>query len=143
MLGMLAANIANLIMWLMDNLVPQRNQRFMFNFAKMMHLDDSKYDMTLFRIFAFTYLKRDGVFILRMVQKNTSTLLTLELVKELWKTFLQELQKRDRHSPNGAPPGIRRQPSAPAEEEDFDEWDGVDEAVPATPAEKLPLKSDT
>ena len=134
MIGMLAANIVNLCLWFVDNVIPTRNERFMFAYAKMMGLE-TKHDMTIFRLFAFNYLRRDGVFIIRMVAKNTSSLLALDLVKELWKCFSEDLEKRDRR--NGAPRTLPRQPSAPAEESD-----GEDEVDAGATPEKLPLPVD-
>ena len=101
---------------------------------------ESKHDKTLFKIFTYTYLKRDGVFIIRMVAKNTSTLLTLDLVKQLWKTFQEDLEKRDRR-PNGHPATLPRQPSAPEAEESFDDiddLDGFDDGVDLPPEDDSP-----
>lgn len=115
MIGILAINIVSLLLWLADNILPQHNETFIFQFARMMSLD-SKQDITRFRIFAFSYLKQDGMFILRMVSKNTTTVLTSELVQELWTIFLRELDKRG-HS-NGGPVTLRNQPSAPLDLEE-------------------------
>lgn len=127
MIGLMAANIINLGLWFIDNVLPGRNESFMFRYARMMGID-TVHDKTLFRLFTFSYIRRDGVFILRMVAKNTSSLLCLELVKELWKVFLEDLAERDGR--NGAPVPLPRQPSAPAE----DNADEVDaDALPEKP----------
>ena len=129
LIGLLAANIINLGLWLVDDLLPGRSEHFMLRYAKMMNIDTKK-DKTVFRKFVFNYLRRDGVFILRMVAKNTSSLLCLDLVKELWKCFCEDREKETR--PNGAPMTLPRQPSAPAEESNGSE-EGDAGALPDKP----------
>ncbi|XP_076460049.1 innexin unc-9-like [Babylonia areolata] len=135
MIGLLAANIINLGLWFIDNVLPGRNERFMFRYAKMIGIE-STHEKTLFRLFTFNYLRRDGIFILRMVAKNTSSLMCLELVRELWKVFQQDLEERD--SRNGAPNSLNRQPSAPADDDDDDIEDAEEVGEDAVP-EKPPL----
>jgi len=44
-------------------------------------------DNKLFEAFVFEYLKQDGVFLLRIVKKNTNDIVTGELVCSLWDNF--------------------------------------------------------
>lgn len=132
MIGLMAANIINLCMWFADNVIPSRNEHFMFRYAKMMGIE-SKHDQTIYRLFAFNHLRRDGIFIIRMVAKNTSDILALDLVKAMWKCFQEDLEKRDGR--NGAPRTLPRQPSAPAEEG----FNGEDEIDAGAAPEKPPL----
>ena len=113
MVGVLAANVANFVLWIVDNVVLDRNERFLFDYARMMGLQ-SKHDMTIYRLFAFSHLKRDGVFILRMVARNTSSLLCMDLVKALYVCFIDDLNIRDRKNIDSiTPTSLLRQPSAP------------------------------
>lgn len=125
LIGLLAANVINLFLWCLDELLPSRNQSFILRYIKMMGVDTQ--DKRLFNQFLYNYLRRDGVFILRMVAKNTSSLLCMDLVKELWKCFNDDLDKRGR--PNGLP----RQPSAPAEEPEEDNEADDAGALPEKP----------
>ena len=114
MVGVLAANVANFVLWIVDNVVPDRNERFLFNQdARMMGLK-SKHDMTIYRLFAFNHLKRDGIFILRMVARNTSSLLCMDLVKAIYVCSIDDLNIRDRNNGDSSTPTLLlRQSSAP------------------------------
>ena len=51
--------------------------------ATTAHTSDTK----LFHAFVFEYLKQDGVFLLRIIKKNSNDLVVSELVSALWEAF--------------------------------------------------------
>ena len=57
-----------------------------------------RYDKTehrkLINTFVYHYLKNDGVFLIRLLAKNTNTLMTSEIVAQLWDNY------RERHRDN-------------------------------------------
>ena len=50
-------------------------------------------DAKIFDAFMFEYLKLDGVFLLRIVKKNTNDIVTGELVCALWDNFKKKISK--------------------------------------------------
>jgi hypothetical protein len=47
------------------------------------------------RIFTKYYLRDDGVFVLRIIEKNSSNMITTDLILNLWKIF-RELRRKSR-----------------------------------------------
>ncbi|KAL8616924.1 hypothetical protein ACOMHN_041843 [Nucella lapillus] len=107
MMGVFLATLINLCLWFIDNVLPWRNGSFMLRYARMMNIKGGQ-DRAAFRWFAENHLRRDGVFILRMVANNTSSIMCFELVRELWNVFLEDVEKQ-RHN------GVPRKPSAVAD----------------------------
>lgn len=123
MVGLMVANIISLGMWFYNEVMPGRTEGFMSRYARLLGIDNA-HDKTLFKLFVFNYLRRDGVFIIRMVEKNVGGLLTTDLVRQMWQVFINGLEKRDGR--NGIPKSLPRQPSAPAEEGDEGAGTGKD-----------------
>jgi len=59
------------------------NDRITFTHNSSSHTIDTK----LFEAFIFEYLKQDGVFLLRIVKKNTNDLVVGEIICALWDNF--------------------------------------------------------
>jgi hypothetical protein len=57
------------------------------NLNKERCLETTTDERKLVRTFVFEYLKHDGVFVLRLVKKNTNDIVTGELVCSLWENF--------------------------------------------------------
>lgn len=53
------------------------------------HSSSTTIDANIFNAFLFEYLKADGVFLLRIVKKNTNDIVVGELVSALWDNFKQ------------------------------------------------------
>lgn len=96
MIGLLVVNFVTFMLWLINDIMPGRSERFLCHYAKPLSIRSSR-DKTLFKMFVFNYLRRDGVFIVRMVAKNTSEVLTLDLVRQLWLVFKKHLEQHDGH----------------------------------------------
>uniref|UniRef100_A0A0B7AQ97 Innexin n=1 Tax=Arion vulgaris TaxID=1028688 RepID=A0A0B7AQ97_9EUPU len=109
----------NLIQWLFRNLRPHSGESFVAKYLRLLQID-SKRQKKLFVKFVHTYLRVDGVFMLRIVAGNTSEILILDLIKHLWERFQNAhsiLEKDDAVTPNGI--SLNTSPSAP-DIEDYD-----------------------
>jgi hypothetical protein len=62
---------------------------------KMCNEIKSMNDKNLARIFTKYYLRDDGVFVLRVIEKNSSNMITTDLILNLWKIF-RELRRKSR-----------------------------------------------
>ena len=58
-------------------------------------LDDKSKDRKLFKKFVSTYLRDDGVFLLRSVGNNSSDIILLELIRSLYTSFKKENMSKD------------------------------------------------
>nr|BCO10879.1 Limax innexin 10 [Ambigolimax valentianus] len=121
---MVAFDSVNLLQWIIRGLRPHSGESFLVKYLHLMDVD-TKEEKKDFVRFVHSYLRSDGVFMLRMVAENTSEIMVLDLIKHLWKKF-KELHclkdaDADQVVENGAAfsPG----PSAPSiddEDEDFE-----------------------
>ena len=54
--------------------------------------EKSENDKYLLRIFVYEYLARDGIFILRLIEKNAGLLVSNDLIVQLWADFFKEME---------------------------------------------------
>ena len=109
---LLVCNSVNLFQWILRGLSHERSESFLAKNLKLLGVD-SKRDQKLFLKFVRKYLRTDGVFVLRIVADNTSEVMTLDLVNQLWKLFRETHDTEGKlHEPHGAPPD----PTAPVVE---------------------------
>jgi outer membrane lipopolysaccharide assembly protein LptE/RlpB len=113
LLMMLVFNSVNLIQWLIRGFLRERSEIFLKRNLKLLGID-SKKNRKLFLRFVRNYLRTDGVFVLRIVADNTSEIMTLDLVRQLWKRFREtHADEGDLHKPD-------IDPSAPEVEDNDD-----------------------
>lgn len=81
------ASIINIGHWIFDIFFNYRREHFVQKYLIMLGLDDKSRDRKLFKKFVSQYLRDDGVFMLRSVGNNSSDVILLDLVRELWLVF--------------------------------------------------------
>ncbi|NP_001191594.1 pannexin 6 [Aplysia californica] len=115
---LLVFNTVNMIQWIIRGISQTRSEAFLAKNLNLLGID-SKRQRKLFVRFTRNYLRTDGVFMLRIVADNTSEIMTLDLLKQLWKKFKESHHEDegDLHKPNGDPVA---DPSAPLVEDNDD-----------------------
>lgn len=68
-------------------LFKHNRQTFVRKYLRVADEIHTGFDKKLSRKFADEYLRDDGVFLLRIVGKNSSEIILCDLIKELWRTF--------------------------------------------------------
>ncbi|KAL5006069.1 hypothetical protein ScPMuIL_017227 [Solemya velum] len=86
---------ANCASWLIYVLFKQNRPRFVGKYLKISNQIQSGIDKKLCRKFADDYLRADGVFVLRVVEKNSTSLVLTDLVNELWTIFKDKIVDDD------------------------------------------------
>lgn len=85
----------NLVSWLYYVSSQENNFCYVKKNLKMCNEIKSMNDKNLARIFTKYYLRDDGVFVLRVIEKNSSNMITTDLILNLWKIF-RELRRKSR-----------------------------------------------
>jgi len=120
---LLVMNTVNLVQWMMRYVMKERSELFLAKNLQLLGID-SKKERKLFIRFVRKYLRTDGVFMLRIVADNTSEIMTLDLVKQLWKIFQEgHVGGDDLHAPTSpiSDTASSVDPSAPTVEDNDDD----------------------
>ncbi|XP_035827317.1 innexin unc-9 [Aplysia californica] len=91
------------VSWLYYILVGENRYRYAKKYLVINDHIHNKMDSKLARKFANEYLRDDGIFVLRVVSKNSSELVLTDLVKDLWRLYKEnpvdnKLRKKDMRS---------------------------------------------
>lgn len=86
---------ANYASWFIRIVIKQNRPRFVGKYLKISQNIQSGMDKKLCHKFADEYLKADGVFVLRVVEKNSTSLVLTDLINELWKLFRRPILDHD------------------------------------------------
>ena len=77
----------NFASWIFYLIFRHNRQMFVRKYLRIADEIHTGFDKKLSRKFADEYLRDDGVFLLRVVGKNSSDIILCDLIKELWHTF--------------------------------------------------------
>lgn len=80
----------NLAVWIYHTLLHANRSRFVKKHLKLANEMSTAFDKKLARKFADEYLRNDGVFVLRVVEKNSSGMVLSDLLVNLWKLFKED-----------------------------------------------------
>lgn len=80
----------DIISWMYRILFPQKKAQFIRKYLKMLSLISSGKDKTLVTKFAEVFLREDGIFVLRLIGKNSSDLVVTDVIGKMWKMYLQK-----------------------------------------------------
>lgn len=75
---------ANFLCWVYRIFFRMNRSKYIKKYLKMLNQINSKNDKKLCQKFAEQYLRDDGIFVLRLVSKNSNDLLLTELIHQLW-----------------------------------------------------------
>ena len=89
----------NYLSWLYHVLIGLNRARYVKKYLKLADEIRSTSDSKLCRKFADEYLRNDGVFVLRVIAKNSSELVLKDLVIHLWKIFRDDPRRTLRPIP--------------------------------------------
>ncbi|XP_014772955.1 innexin unc-9 isoform X1 [Octopus bimaculoides] len=81
---------ANMISWLYYMIYRRNNAAYVKKYLKLSATPLINNDKKQYRNFADNYLRNDGVFVLRVIGKNSTDLVLTDLVKQLWKIFKEK-----------------------------------------------------
>lgn len=81
---------ANMISWLYYLIYRRNNAAYVKKYLKLSATPLINNDKKQYRNFADNYLRSDGVFVLRVIGKNSTDLVLTDLVKQLWKIFKEK-----------------------------------------------------
>nr|WET20648.1 innexin-5 [Aplysia californica] len=90
---LMIATIINFGMWCYDIFMSKRREHFIQKYLIILGDNDSRRERSLFKKFVQNYLRDDGVFLLRSVGNNSSEIILMDLIKELWKNFRKSNRK--------------------------------------------------
>lgn len=71
----------------------KRREHFIQKYLIILGDQDSRKEKKVFKDFVHTYLRDDGVFLLRSVGNNSSEIILMDLIKTLWTNFKKENMK--------------------------------------------------
>ena len=92
-------SVGSYISWLYYTLVGVNRYRYAKKYLRMNDHIKNQMDGKLARRFADEYLRDDGIFVLRVVGKNSSELVLTDLVNDLWKLYKDNpIQKKEKKS---------------------------------------------
>ncbi|KAH3750320.1 hypothetical protein DPMN_184840 [Dreissena polymorpha] len=90
----------NLLVWCFTIVFKRNRVSFVKKYLKITDQLQNGFDRKLCQRFADSYLREDGVFVLRIVTRNSSDLVTTDLVTAMWRKF-QEKQNRRPNNDDG------------------------------------------
>ncbi|XP_046344503.1 innexin unc-9-like [Haliotis rufescens] len=79
--------VGNFLFWIWRALFRVNRGRYVKKYLKLLDELHGEEDKRFARKFADQYLRDDGIFVLRIVAKNSNDILLSDLIKELWKTY--------------------------------------------------------
>lgn len=79
--------VGNLLLWFYRVVLKRNRQIYIKKYLQMSDEISTNFDKQLCRKFADTHLRDDGVFVLRVVAKNSNDMVASDLVYHLWKLF--------------------------------------------------------
>ena len=71
----------------------KRREHFIEKYLLILGDQHSRKEKVLFKKFVHNYLRDDGVFLMRSVGNNSSEIILMDLIKELWTNFRKEHSK--------------------------------------------------
>ncbi|VDN92465.1 unnamed protein product [Brugia pahangi] len=99
----IVATIASLIYWYCMSFLETQRYSFIAQYLRVYGLLDGQAHNVL-EHFINRCLRKDGIFILRIIAANAGDLITTDIVAALWKNFLDDEKKRAVLSPSPPPP---------------------------------------
>ena len=109
-----ALAVYNLLHWCYVVIMKSSKQAFVKKYLKITDQLQNGFDRKLCQRFADNYLREDGVFVLRVITRNSTDLVTIDLVTEMWKIFQE---KQNRRMPNNHDGTLRPSDFHPTMEE--------------------------
>lgn len=100
-----ALTCINFLSWLYHIVIRENRSRFVRKYLKIVGELNTAFDKKLSRKFADEYLRDDGIFVLRVVGKNSSHMVLTDLIQSLWKLF-KEVHCSHRNASLTEPPEI-------------------------------------
>ena len=91
-----ACTLGNLVFWLWRSLFNRNKVAYVKKYLKMMDEIRENDDKKLVKEFADDYLRDDGMFVLRIVARNTNDILLSDIIRHMWAIFKHKRQERER-----------------------------------------------
>jgi len=88
----------NLLAWLLKIVIKSDRRRFIAKHLSLLNKLESVNDPEKIGDFVYNYLQQDGVFVLRLVSRNTDAITATELIAALWDNFLKNVSDADDYS---------------------------------------------
>ena len=92
-----ALAVYNLLQWCYTIIMKRNRVNYVKKYLKITDQLQNGFDKKLCHRFADNYLREDGVFVLRVITRNSTDLVTTDLVTQMWRNFQE---KQNRRMPN-------------------------------------------
>lgn len=89
-----ALSVYNLLNWCFVVVMKRNRVSFVKKYLKITDQLQNGFDRKLCHRFADNYLREDGVFVLRVITRNSTDLVTTDLVTTMWRKFQEKQSKR-------------------------------------------------
>lgn len=112
---------SNIIFWFWRTFFQRNRTSFVKKYLTVSSRIHTASDKKLCKKFA-TYLRDDGIFLIRMIQKNSNDMLVTDMITRLWEIYLEKpVVKKMMMTSNGADTGNNNRPrvSAPPAKENY------------------------
>lgn len=109
-----ALAVYNLLNWCFVVVLKRSRVQYVKKYLKITDQLQNGFDKKLCQRFADNYLREDGVFVLRVITRNSTDLVTTDLVTQLWRNFQD---KQTRRLPNNNGGTLRPNEMPPLNEE--------------------------
>jgi len=93
--GLIIITSISFLSWFVRMIIATERRHYVRQHLRFMKKLDSDQDKKKARRFIDNYLRPDGVFVLRLVAKNTDTITVTEFIGELWKNFTEKGRNDD------------------------------------------------
>ena len=83
--------VMNFVLW-MWTLFRRNRRQYVRKYLKIMHKNFAKADYTPSKEFCEDYLRQDGIFVLRLIAKNTNDVVVGEIIQAMWEFYKKHHQ---------------------------------------------------
>ncbi|BFZ15646.1 hypothetical protein BsWGS_18684 [Bradybaena similaris] len=96
----------NFLTWLYRGIFKRNRAGYIKKYLKINNELHTGFDRKLCQKFADEYLRDDGVFVIRVIAKNSTDLVATDLVDKLWKLYRSKKMKKDEDEPAAIEPTL-------------------------------------
>lgn len=88
-----ALSAYNVIKWIVFHILHNNKVHYIKKYLKSQNEIHTSFDKKLCVLFARHYLRNDGIFLMYMISKNSTSIVVTDLIAELWKMFKKRHQE--------------------------------------------------
>lgn len=85
----------SVVKWIVFHILHNNKVHYIKKYLKSQNQIQNNFDKKLCVQFAHNYLRNDGIFLMYMISKNSTSIVATDLIAELWKKFKQRYRQAD------------------------------------------------